>query len=125
MTRLRRRRARECFIDGCEKRKPQGTRGCTEETSGLIEARERDEPKPVPKPIAIAHQTLEIKSQGKLDQARVVDSLIDNAKARAAAEVLHAGWPASQKELRVIEQVEELGAELEIVSFVNEEILEG
>ena len=58
---------------------------------------------------------LEIKPQGKLNQTRIVQLLIDDSESARRIDVLKTQKADSpHKELRVIEQVKELGAELQI-----------
>ncbi len=75
-------------------------------------------------PVVRLIPTLEIKPQSKLDDARVVDGLVDFAERGRAADVLHVNAVAGQTELRMIEKVEKFRSELESVLLVNREILE-
>src|SRR5947209_4260621 len=69
---------------------------------------------------------LEHQLDGELNHARVVDGTIHYSESVASADVLHAAYAAAtgQVKLRVIEQVEELSAEVQPQALANGEMLD-
>src|SRR5579862_8542957 len=71
------------------------------------------------------YPTLEFEFQGELNHSRVVHRAIDQPKRRGRIDVLHSARTSRQEELSMVEQVEELGTELQARAFARQhEILD-
>ncbi len=63
--------------------------------------------------MSLATSSLELQLESKLNDAWIVNRLSDYAETRGGIDVLHSAAATGQEELRVVEQVEKLSAELQ------------